>query len=49
MVWTLFPHTDSVVVSLPDGTERVLHAGDVLAGDPVLPGFRVPVRELFQP
>src|SRR5438105_13809351 len=49
LVWTLYPRTRSVVISQPGLPERTLQAGDVLTGEPVLPGFSVPVADLFAP
>jgi Uma2 family endonuclease len=48
-VWMVDPHTRTVQVFRPDGTSRRLTAADELTGDPVLPGFRVRVADLFPP
>jgi len=47
LVWVLYPQLRRVVVHLPDGVSRTLGEGDELDGGDVLPGFRVPVAELF--
>lgn len=48
LVWVLYP-TQRVVAVHRAGTDTVVHlsAGDTLDGGDVLPGFRVPVVELF--
>ncbi len=46
-VWVLYPKLRRVVVHLPDGVNRTLGEDDELDGGDVLPGFRVPVAELF--
>ncbi len=48
-VWVVDPARWSVAVHRPDQDSEVLSAGDILDGGAVLPGFRLPVRELFQP
>jgi Uma2 family endonuclease len=47
LVWVLDPDDSSITVSRADGTVEVRRAGDDLDGEDVLPGFRVPVSELF--
>ncbi len=49
MVWIVDPDTRSVYNYFADGTVRRLTAEQELAGDPVLPGFRVRVADLFPP
>lgn len=49
LVWTLFPRTRTVGASLPGVADRTLKATDTLTGEPVLPGFSVPVAALFGP
>ncbi len=42
------PQTQTVRVITSDNPDgRTLHEGDVLSGDPVLPGWSMPVAELF--
>lgn len=48
-VWIVDPHTRTVHVYHADGTVRRLTAEQELTGDPVLPGFRVRVADLFPP
>ena len=47
LVWVVDPHQHSVTVYRPDRTARVLIEGEAIDGEDVLPGFRVPVAELF--
>lgn len=48
LVWVAYPETRSVAVHRPGCPEQVLHEADVLRGDPVLEGFTVRVRDLFE-
>lgn len=49
LIWIVYPDRRTVQIRLADGTLREL-SGDVeLTGDPVLPGFRVRVADLFPP
>jgi Uma2 family endonuclease len=48
LVWVVDPQTRIVVVHHPDGLARVLRGDDVLDGGDVLPGFALPLRELFR-
>lgn len=47
-VWVLHPERRSVTVHRPGKKPETLGPGDDLHGDPVLPGFRVAVTELFE-
>jgi Uma2 family endonuclease len=47
LVWTLYPETRSIAVSDAAAGTRVYHDGETLHGEPVLPGFAVPVAALF--
>ncbi|MFN0096388.1 MAG: hypothetical protein ACKVVT_16630 [Dehalococcoidia bacterium] len=44
----LEPAATSVFVHRIDGTITRLREGDTLTGEKVLPGFKVPVAELFK-
>ena len=46
-VWVLNPAEQTVHVFQAGGLSRVLSRGDTLTGDPVLPGFSVPLADLF--
>lgn len=47
LVWVFDPKTDSTeVYTAPETLSRLLPS-DTLTGDPVLPGFRLPLSELF--
>ena len=48
LVWVIEPSLPTVYIHRRDGTLTVLRKSDTLTGDPVLPGFAVPVAELFQ-
>ncbi|MCL4201462.1 MAG: Uma2 family endonuclease [Pirellulaceae bacterium] len=48
LVWEIDPETRTVLVySRADEADEVLAEADVLEGGTVLPGFRLPLRELF--
>ena len=46
-VWAVDPSDASVTIHLPHRTPRRLAEPDTLDGAPLLPGFRLPVREIF--
>jgi len=47
LVWIVYPRGRSVVVWTPDGRARALRGGDALDGADVVPGFRLPLADLF--
>ena len=47
VVWNVDPKTETIEVCRSGVAPHVLHAGDTLDAEPVLPGFAVPVRDLF--
>jgi Uma2 family endonuclease len=47
LVWVIDPLKDTVAVLVPGQEVRILYPGDVLDGGDVLPGFRVPIDDLF--
>ena len=49
LVWVVDPLDQTVHAYTPGGPARLLQPGDVLTGEPVLPGFSVAVAELFRP
>ena len=48
IVWVADPDSRTVDVYLQDGTIVTLSEDDTLDGAPVLPGFTLPVREVFE-
>ncbi len=46
-VWVVYPHLQRIEVYAPGQPVKILNSGDVLEGDPVLPGFRLALREVF--
>ena len=47
LVWLIDPASQTVTIFRPESTPTKLVAGEVLEGDDVLPGFAVPVVEIF--
>ena len=47
LVWVVDPETRVVVAHQPGGVAHLLREGDILDGNDVLPGFRLPLSELF--
>jgi Uma2 family endonuclease len=47
MVWVIDARDESITVYAPDEDELLLHPGDTLDGGDVLPGFTVPVADIF--
>ena len=48
LAWVIDPAARTVRVHTARGEPRALAAGDVLGGDDVLPGFALPVDEIFE-
>jgi len=48
-VWVVYPEHQSVTAHYRDGFARRLHLADTLEEPAILPGFSVPLRELFKP
>ena len=48
LVWVADPDTRTVDVYRQDGPVITMTEDDVLDGAPVLPGFTLPVREVFE-
>jgi Uma2 family endonuclease len=46
-VWIVDPGRRAVSVATPDGLVRILRSGDTLDGGDVLPGFVLPIADLF--
>lgn len=49
LVWVVIPAVRTVRVFPLDGPDHAVRAGDTLSGGDVLPGFAVPVADLFRP
>ena len=49
MVVDVYPRTRTVMVHRPGVLAVTLTGGDVLDGGDVLPGFRLPLSEIFDP
>jgi Uma2 family endonuclease len=49
LVWVVHPAQKAVTVYTPDRVGRILSSGDALDGGDVLPGFSLPVDEVFPP
>jgi Uma2 family endonuclease len=47
LVWLVYSRTRTVVVRHADATSVTLQIGDILDGEDVIPGFRLPLSELF--
>lgn len=47
IVWNVDIRAETIAAHYPDGTSRLFTIDDTLDAEPVLPGFAVPVRELF--
>ena len=48
LVWVAYPRSRQVVVHRPGQEPLILGEGDTLDGGDVLPGFQLPVAELFR-
>ncbi len=46
LIWIVYPKTQTVIVHQAGGAVTLTTA-DTLTGDPVLPGFRLPVAQIF--
>ena len=46
-VWHVYSHIEQVVIFDTATTARVLTRADELTAEPVVPGFRMPMAELF--
>ena len=47
LVWLAYSDRRRVMVRYPDGRGRMLSGDDVLSGEDVMPGFSVPINDLF--
>jgi Uma2 family endonuclease len=49
LVWVVDPGARRVIVRYPDRPPRIVPTGDTLEGEDVVPGFALPLTELFTP
>jgi Uma2 family endonuclease len=49
VVWVVSPEDGTVKVHYIDGAVKILRRSDVLDGGDLLPGFRLPLAEIFAP
>lgn len=47
LVWVLYPLQKQMIVYYPSGDARILREDSVLEGEDVVPGFRLPLPELW--
>lgn len=47
-VWVVYPESRTVHVYQPTGEVQVFGENDVLTAEDILPGFQLPVRDIFQ-
>jgi Uma2 family endonuclease len=47
LLWVIHSETNSATVYHTDGSARLQRESDVLDGEDVLPGLKIPLRELF--
>ena len=47
LVWVINPHRRTVLIYRPDAEPEMANVRQELSGEPRLPGFRVPVAQLF--
>lgn len=47
LVWVVYPESRSIDVYRPSANNTQLSEGDELSGEDVVPGFSMPVREIF--
>ena len=47
MVWLLYPRTQTLVIHVSDAPPKTLRGDDLIEGGEALPGFRIPVSEIF--
>ena len=47
LVWVIDPHDRTVLIYRPGAEPELVNARQILSGEPQLPGFQVPVAQLF--
>ena len=48
VVWAVFPVSQFVEIHAPGQPVKILHLDDTLNGGDILPGFALPVRDIFE-
>lgn len=48
LVWAIDVHSRTAMAYRPDGSARLVRADEALDGEEVVPGFRLPLAELFE-
>lgn len=48
LVWVIYPKTQMTYVYQPDGRYQIVDGNGVLSGGEVLPGFTLPLHDIFQ-
>ena len=48
LVWVVEPRTRTVTVFRPDGSATVLQEADTLSGEDIVPGFSLPLSQVFR-
>ena len=48
LLWEVYPNTRTIRAHRPDGTITLLRATDTLTAPDILPGFSLPIAELFR-
>jgi Uma2 family endonuclease len=48
LLWIIEPVDKTIHIYKPDGSVSLLHENDMLSGESVLPGFSIPVADLFR-
>ena len=48
IIWIIDPYRRTITVHQPDSVPKLFNVRDELSAEPHLPGFRIPVAQLFQ-
>jgi Uma2 family endonuclease len=47
VVWVVYPHNQKVEIYVPGKPVKILDINGIIDGEPVLPGFKLAVKEIF--
>jgi Uma2 family endonuclease len=47
VVWVVYPHNQKVEIYVPGTPVKILDINGIIDGEPVLPGFKLPVKNIF--